>query len=269
MTGVPRSGGRRSGLAAIAAAVMATAAGSPAAVGTPPPPRTAAAPRQTEVPWSVGERLEYRVKFGIFNVGRATMAVLGIDTIRGEPCYHVLFTVRGHALMYSLRDSLQSWFGVNDLVSRRFNQDADENGKQRVRHHEILAEQGIWVKNDVDTGATVSDPLDDASFFYYARTLPLEADSTYTVPRYFVAEKNPVTIRVLGRQSIGVPAGDFDAVVVRPVFRSGGMFSDRGQAAIWFSDDAARVPLRIRASTGIGTLDISLTSATDAWRGRR
>jgi uncharacterized protein DUF3108 len=83
----------------------------------------------------------------------------------------------------------------------------------------------------------------------------------YTFQRYFRAETNPVTIRVLGRdRNASVPAGKFATVVVRPTFKSGGMFGERGQAAIWFTDDEARLPIRIRASVGIGTIDLSLVS---------
>ena len=238
-----------------------------AAVGLLAKPRPSAlaeagaAVQQAPSPWTVGETLNYRLKLGLFNVGRAQLKVLGIETVRGVPCYHVQFTIRARALTYTLQDSLQSWFGVQDMVSRRFHQDANENGKIRVRHYEILPEHGIWVRNDTDTGQTVEDPLDDASFFFFARTLNLENGQVYSYARYFVAPNNPVTLRVLGREdNTGVPAGRFPTFVVRPTFRSGGMFGERGQAAIWFTDDDRRIPIRIRAAMAVGTLDLSLTS---------
>ena len=52
----------------------------------------------------MGERLDFGAKFGFFNVGRAYMEVLGIDTIRGEPCFHVQFVIHGHTPFYSLDD---------------------------------------------------------------------------------------------------------------------------------------------------------------------
>jgi hypothetical protein len=155
---------------------------------------------------------------------------------------------------------MQSWFGVNDLVSRRFWQDTNENGHLRVRHYEIMPEQGIWIRNDTDTGSTVADPLDDASFFFFARTLTFEDNRRYVYPRYFMADINPVTIRVLGHENTGVPAGRFPTVVVKPGFKSGGLFGENGQAAIWFSEDEARLPVRMRASMALGTLDMSLSS---------
>jgi hypothetical protein len=210
-------------------------------------------------PWFIGERLEYNVKFGWFNVGRAYLQVMGIDTIRGEPSWHVMFVVHGHALGYTLRDSLQSWFGVRDLASRRFIQDTDEDGRMRYRRFEIYPERQQWVR-DTLTGETPPDPLDDASFFFYARTVPFVIGQTLTMDRYFIRDRNPVTLQILQRQTISVPAGRFSTMAVRPVFKTRGMFAEGGGAIIWFSDDEARLPVRIRSSLKVGTLDISLRS---------
>jgi hypothetical protein len=238
--------------------VALTALAAPGAASAPQRPGLSGRQGAASVFWSVGERLEYRVKFGFFTVGSGAMQVLGIDTVRGEPCYHVLFTIHGHALMYTLDDSLQSWFGVHDLASRRFAQHTRENDHERSRSYEIYPDRRMWVRDNGDSAETVAEPLDDASFFFFARTVPYELDQTYTIPRYFVADRNPVLMRVLGRQSIGVPAGRFDTWVVRPIFRSHGMFAEGGEAAIWFSTDSTRIPVRIRTSLPIGTLDISL-----------
>jgi len=87
------------------------------------------------VPFVVGERLEYDVKFGMFRVGRASMEVVAIDTVRGQPAFHVAFVVRGRAIFYSMSDSLQSWFAVRDLTSLRFYQDNTENGDRRINRY--------------------------------------------------------------------------------------------------------------------------------------
>jgi hypothetical protein len=213
-------------------------------------------------PFAVGERMVYDVKFGIFRVGRASMEVVRIDTIRGEPVYHVVFTVRGHAIFYSLTDSLQSWFSVHDLTSRRFTQDTDDNGTLRVNRYEIHPDRGYYVQNGRDTLPSTAQPLDDASFFYFARTLPLEVGRTYTLPRYFKPDRNPVTLRVLGRETVNTPYGRFAAVAVRPTFKSRGLFSAGGQATVWLSDDEFRIPVAIRTRLSIGSLTMSLREWT-------
>ena len=47
------------------------------------------------VPFGVGERLEYDVRFGKLKVGSGTMEVAGIQELRGRETWHTVFTVRG------------------------------------------------------------------------------------------------------------------------------------------------------------------------------
>ena len=216
--------------------------------------------RADSMPWVAGERLEFRIKFGLFNVGTARLEVPGLDTIRGIPVWRGLFTIQGGVLGWDLVDTMQTWFGAGDMITRRFVHNSNENGRIRQRSYEFFPERGVYVTNHGDTLATVLSPLDDASFFFYTRTLPLEVGRTYTIPRYFVRDRNPVVIRVLRKQTISVSAGRFDCIVVQPVFRSRGMFGEGGEAYIWFSDDAARIPVRIRGTMAVGTIDMSLRS---------
>ncbi len=210
------------------------------------------------MPWAAGERLEYGIKFSLFNVGQGSLEVLGLDTVRGTQVWNVRFAIQGGALGWDLVDTMQSWFGANDFVTRRFVHNSDEDGRLRQRTFEMFPQRGIYVRNATDTQATVVSPLDDASFFFYARTLPLEMGQTYSIARYFVRDRNPVIIRVLRRQTISVPAGRFRCLVIQPIFKSRGLFGQGGQAYIWLSDDSARIPVRIRGSLPIGTLEMSL-----------
>lgn len=211
-------------------------------------------------PFAPGERMEYDVKFGIFRVGRASMEMVRIDTVRGEPVYHVIFAVRGSAIFYSLSDTLQSWFSVRDLTSRRFIQDTEENGSVRLNRYEIHPDLGYYVQNRTDTNATTAQPLDDASFFYFARTLPLEIGRTYEFRRYFKPDRNPVALRVLRRDTVDTPYGRFAAVAVQPTFRSRGLFSQGGQAVVWLSDDEFRIPVAVRTRLKFGSLSLTLRS---------
>jgi len=222
------------------------------------PPSDSPAP--LAVPFAPGERLEYEVKFGIFKVGRATMEVRGIDTVRGVPCYHVVFAIHGSAIFYSMTDTLESWFSVYDLTSRRFIQDNRENGKRYHHRYEIHPELGYFVQDGQDTLPTTREPLDDASFFYFARTVPLEVGQTYEYARYFKPDRNPVTLRVLSDDSISTPAGRFAAIAIRPVFKSRGLFAEGGRAQVYLDADSTRIPLLIRSWMSLGNITMSLRS---------
>jgi hypothetical protein len=108
----------------------------------------------------------------------------------------------------------------------------------------------------------VRDPLDDGSFLYFIRTVPLSVGQTYDFPRYFKPDRNPVRVRVLRKESVKVPAGRFDAVVIQPIIKSKGIFSENGRAEIWLSDDDRRIMLQMKSNLSFGTLNLYLKSYT-------
>jgi hypothetical protein len=89
----------------------------------------------------------------------------------------------------------------------------------------------------------------------------LEVGQTYEYPQYFRPDRNPVVIRVIGRERIKVPAGTFDTIVLQPMIKTKGIFSEKGEARIWLTDDPSRVMVKMTAKVSFGTLSMSLTSA--------
>lgn len=222
-------------------------------------PATADAQRQ--VPFGVGERLDYEVRFGPMRVGAGSMEVIRIEQVRGRAAYMTEFRVRGGTFFYKVDDVLRSWMDQETLNSVRFIQDLDQGGRERERHFEIFPDRGIYVDQAVGTEQeSVRQPLDDGSFLYFIRTVPLEVGQTYTFNRYFRPDRNPVTIRVLRRERVRVPAGEFDAIVIQPIIKSRGVFSENGQAEIWLSDDENRIMLQMRSRLSFGSLNLYLRS---------
>jgi len=160
-------------------------------------------------------------------------------------------------------DRFESWFGTHDLSSLRFVQNQQEGRKDRERNYEIFPERAAFREGDDEEERSVANPLDDGSFIYYVRTLPLRPGDVYEVNRYFRPDRNPVRIRVLRRERVSVPAGTFDAVVVQPSIKTKGIFSEGGHAEIWFSDDADRVMLQLKSQLSFGSLNLYLKSKQD------
>src|SRR5688500_7975974 len=72
-------------------------------------PVVAAQPKRVPVPFGVGERAEYQVKYGPFSVGRGAMEVLSLDTIRGRETWRTTFRVRGGVPGYRVNNLMESW----------------------------------------------------------------------------------------------------------------------------------------------------------------
>jgi hypothetical protein len=211
-------------------------------------------------PFAAGERLEYSVKFGFLKAGHGYVEVLGRDTVRGREAWHTRFRVKGGVPMFHVDDVLESWIDTGCFQSLRFVQQLDEHGKTRQRRYEMYPERLAFTENDKPEERSAPRPLDDGSFFFFVRTQDLVVGETYEYPQYFRPDRNPVIIRVIGRERVTVPAGTFDAIVLQPVIKTKGIFSEKGEAKIWLTDDAARVMVKMSAKVSFGTLTMSLTS---------
>lgn len=208
----------------------------------------------------VGERLEYDVKFGPLKVGRASMEVLGLEPVRGRSTWHTRFQVTGGTIFYRVNDIFESWIDVETFSSLRFRQQLSEGSRERLYEYEIFPEKATYIEKGKPERPSVSQPLDDGSFLYFLRTVPLEVGVTYEFQRYFMPDRNPVRLDVLARDSVEVPAGRFDALVIRPVIKSKGIFSEGGRAQVWISNDSEHLLLQMTSHLKIGTISLHLKS---------
>lgn len=219
--------------------------------------------KRAAVPFAAGERLEYDVRFGSLKVGSAQMEVVALDNVRGRPAWHTAFWVRGGNFLYRVNDVYESWMDAETLSSLRFVQELEEGGKDTQRHFEIYPDRAVFVqtsKKPAKEEKSVSQPLDDGSFLYFLRTIPLEVGQTYDFNRYFRPDRNPVRIRVLRKEKVKVPAGTFDAIVVQPVIKTKGIFSENGHAEVWLSDDERHIMLQLKSKLKFGSLNLYLKS---------
>lgn len=229
------------------------------AQGPPPQSQT----HTQKVPFGVGERSEYEVRFGNLKVGRGHMEVVGIENIRNRPSWHTAFWVQGGNFLYSVNDVYESWISMDTFSSLRFVQELEEGGKERVRRFEMYPERSVFIQTsnkNAKEQPSVSQPLDDGSFLYFIRTIPLVVGETYEFNRYFRPDRNPVRIKVLRRERVKVPAGTFNAIVIQPVIKTKGIFSENGHAEIWLSDDDRKIMLQLKSRLSFGSLNLYLKS---------
>lgn len=229
-------------------------------VAHPAPPTAPAA-----YPFGVGERFDYSAKLGILSVGHASIQVVSIDTVRSQPAFLFRFSLDGSALVFKISSSIESWTSVDDFRSLRFKQDSKENSRRYLRDYEIFGDSGYYRQRQATaTAPTSAEPLDDASFLYFVRTMALEVGKSYTFERHFKPELNPIVINVLKRETIELPDGSRVASLVLNPVVGDKMFSKRADARLWITDDARRIPVQIRSRLDFGQITLKLEKMTPA-----
>ena len=227
---------------------------SPSAVSAP-------APSASGYRVAVGERAIYDVELRGRGVGTGSFEVLGQEEIDGRSTVHASLHVKGGLLFAKVDDRFDSWFDPNGIVSRRFVQNQRELRRTRKRSYDIRPEQGTYhetLSGKVDS-LTTAEPLDDVSFLFYVRTLPLRVGDVDTIPRYFKSGRD-VIVRVIGKRKITVPAGTFETIVVQPtITNASGLFGQGGEAEVYFTDDSARTLVMLKSRVPVlGSLALTL-----------
>ena len=222
------------------------------------PPAAAVA----KVPFGVGELLEYDISFGKLHVGNGNMEVLPMDTVRGRNTWHTVFRLNGGIPFYHVRDRYEDWTDIRSLATLRYRQDIDEGSYEPKRWYEIFPDRREYVeasKKDATPQASVEHPLSDASFIYYLRSMPLRVGLDTTLNDYFKAERNPIRLKVVRRDTVNTGIGRIAAIVVQPMFESK-LFSEGGRAEVWLSDDENRIMLQMKSKLSFGSLNLYLKS---------
>src|SRR5262249_55737541 len=103
--------------------------------------------------------------------------------------------------------------------------------------------------------------LDALSTLYVLRTIPLKANGTVTMAVCDNGNLYNVSMQIGGVEPVRTPLGTLNGIRITPRITSSAESPARS-LAIWISDDARRLPLRIEAGMVFGSFTLTLTSVT-------
>jgi hypothetical protein len=126
--------------------------------------------------------------------------------------------------------------------------DADKNRAVYIDHRNNE-------KKEFDLPSTVFDPL---SGFYQVRTLKLAVGETVYVTVFDSKKVWNVEVQVLRKEKVTLPSGTFDTIVIKPLMKSEGIFSRKGDIYIWLTDDPKHIPVKMQTKAAVGSIIATL-----------
>jgi Protein of unknown function (DUF3108) len=201
------------------------------------------------LPFAPGERLvfEGRVHSGV--TGGGALWIEGPIELRGTSTWVLHSDMEGRVGPLKATDRNASWLDPIRMTALRYSSRERHIVSRHDNVVDIFAGEKRWSAADGAEGVTTTGlPLDELSFLYYVRTLPLTAETSLTVARHFDVARNPTVLRVLGREEIDVGAGRFRAIVVEMRVRDARRYKGEGTIRIHLSDDRCRLILRLESS---------------------
>ena len=221
----------------------------------------AQAPRP--LPFAVGERLSYETKAGRFS-GRAETWIEGPVEVQGIDAMVLRFTFSTKVGPFGVSDATNSWWDPARRATLRYEKRERHLLARHTEDVTIDRVTGHWRGTDGREGDSPSEaPLDELSFIYVIRTLDETGEATLQLSRHFDADRNPTTIRFVGRDSVTTPAGTFATHVVEMRVRDARNYKGEGVIRFSISDDACRRPVRIESTIpGAGNVVMTLVAAS-------
>jgi hypothetical protein len=201
------------------------------------------------LPFAPGERLTYTVRTARFGgAGKATMWVEGPTSVRGEEAWPLRFDFSARVGPVKAEDRTASWFDVRRLASLRFLKHERHPLSKHDDEVELFPETRRWSAKDGSTGESPTDaPLDELSFMYFLRTLPIGNEGDWRFARHYAADRNPTFVRMVGREEIETGAGRYRTVLLEMRVKNPRIYKGEGIIRVNLTDDACRIPVRIES----------------------
>lgn len=227
-----------------------------------------AAARFEHLPFPVGERLAYRVRYAGIPVGLAELEIPRLVERGGRVYVHMVATGRTNdafSALYRIDDRSEAWV---DLETRRVTRTRTllRHGRKQTRE-EVRFD---WATHFVDVrrAKVHRDRLREVAFdfgphvydvfdaFYAMRTLPLRIGLEEELPVYASRKVHGFRIRVAGETELSLrDAGSVPVFDLRPLDSLDGEVVDAGRGRVLVSRSPDHVPLRVegwfRASRSI------------------
>ena len=181
-----------------------------------------------------GEKLHFRLHYGILSAGEATLEVLPETKMFGpRECYHVVGTGRTTGAFdwfFKVRDRYESYIDKHAMVPWLFIRSVRE---------------GSYKKNQ------------NVSFDHYRDSASPRA-SLERLRDDLDDEILPLNIKMLGKEKIKTDFGYMNCVKFRPMLAEGRVFKEQEDMTIWVSDDMNRIPVRVQTDILVGSIKMDL-----------
>lgn len=213
------------------------------------------------VAFGVDEKFTFDLNYGFINAGGATMEISRIIEYNNRPCYQAVtraFSNNFFSTFFRVDDRVESIIDAVGIFSWRFEKNLKEGPYESNRQYAFDQRQNVvFYKGDtIEVAPYVQDAL---SVLYYVRTQPLEVGKSLFVDNFTDGKKYPLEVRVIEKETITVPAGTFDCIVVEPLLKSVGIFKHEGRLKVWLTDDRLKMPVLMKSKILVGSFAAELT----------
>ncbi len=219
-----------------------------------------------DLAFPIGERVEFRVGWGPVTAGTSSLEIVDTTQVDGFTCFEIQSRARSRGVLgkiYPVKDRITSYMDVEGLFSRGIHKKMREGTYRKDREYVFSPERNEVARFDkglLKKTLPLEDHVQDVlSAFYWVRLQDLHVDDIFEVTAFDNFRTYQLAVKVLAREEVKVPAGNFDCFKIQPLILSEGLFKASGDVFIWLTADERHLPVKMKSQILIGSISACMT----------
>ena len=221
--------------------------------------------------FQVGEQLTYEISWLNITAGTAVMAVSAAGNDGDRPLVKLVTTAQSRPAItkfFPVDNRVESIVDPATLLPEHMTFKRREGKKKEDIEYTFHQKEGTVTAVKGGTTETIQIPpgtQDAISCLYYARNqLSLLPGSLLRMNVYHDKKNRKLDVRVEEIETVSGPWGEVETARVLVVMPFQGIFLNRGNIRVWFTNDDRRIPVRMKAKVIIGSIVADLVSGLQA-----
>ncbi|HTI59655.1 DUF3108 domain-containing protein [Mucilaginibacter sp.] len=215
-----------------------------------------------------GEKLSYKMKYGIFTAAEANIRVEETPLkFEDKPSYHIIAegkTAGTFDVFYKVRNRYETYVDEQTIEPYFYAENRHESNYKHTdivvfnhRNHTIKAKKGIFPLE--------GKVFDFLSSYYYARCIDvskLQIGEKMDIQYFLEDGVHTLTITYMGKEKVTCSMGTFNCLKFNPTIIPGRIFRKDSKLYLWITDDGNRIPVKAHVELIVGSLNMDLTAAS-------
>lgn len=215
-----------------------------------------------------GEWLRYKMSYSGFLRAGTVVLELGEADLNATKVFYAKgsgWTSGMIKWFFKIDDVYESYFDKDSVRPYFFKRKIDEGGYKKHRNTRFnYVTKEAYVQDFIkqkDTTVAFSNIQDMMSSFYYLRKQDVKGmkkGDEIAIDIFMDSQVYSFKLRFLGKEVLKTKFGKINSLIFKPLVQSGRIFKAQESVTIWITDDANKIPIKMKADLSVGSLRAEL-----------
>jgi hypothetical protein len=225
--------------------------------------------KTNDVAFKAGEKLSYKMKYGIFTAAEANIRVEDSPIqFNGQSAYHIIAegkTAGTFDVFYKVRNRYESYVDKNTLLPYFYAENRRESSYKHTDKVTFDREKKTISAAKGTFPYSADKIFDFVSAYYFARCIDVSKIhiGQKLDLQYFLEDGvHTLSITYVGKEKVACSMGTFNCLKFNPTIIPGRIFRKDSKLYLWITDDNNRIPVKAHVEVVLGSLTMDLAAAS-------